>query len=505
MKAKSIFLLAIVFFTPFFIACDDDDNGRQATEIKNSTVNEWIYEDMNLYYYWRDKMPAKKFVDFTVNPYDFFDNLLYPFNSTTYDGDRFSWIQSSYVDLMNALSGVSSNEIGFDYIPKLLTQEGSNVIFIVTYIKKGTKAESSGLKRGDVINKVDGIALNTKNWSELLYKNKSSYKLEGLNFSGSITIEPTAKYNENPIYLEKVFTEGSKKIGYVVYNQFIMDNGDDSYIYDKQLADIFTKYNAENVTYLVLDLRYNLGGYTSCATNLASALIPNRDTQKKFNYKEFNNVLNDYVKKEFSDQEYDLFINEYFEDNIKKTDDKGKVTNMGSIPNYGNKITKLYVLVGENTASSSELVINGLRPFMKDKIFLIGETTSGKNVGSFTLTDENNKNNKWGMQPIVFKSFNEDKQSDYAAGFTPGDQIQGTKIYEFSNILADGLKPLGDKDEPLLAYAISDATGKSKSTFTKRLQTPPSLGKLLRPESDYRMVQKNFLIKKLMIKRALAY
>ncbi|MDR0823676.1 MAG: hypothetical protein LBN74_01175, partial [Prevotella sp.] len=386
-------------------------------------------------------------------------------------------------------------------MPYLLENNKSDVVFIVTYVKKGTKAESSNLKRGDVINKVNGVSLNTSNYSGALYANKSDYKLEGLNFSGVITVEPTAKYNENPIYIEKVITEGTTKIGYIVYNQFVMDNDDGTYVYDKQLADIFTKYNNENISYLVLDLRYNGGGYTSCATNIASALVPNRDTKKIFYYSQFNSVVDAYAKKEFSAKEYDTFINNYFKDNIEKTDSKGNVTILGAIPNYGNKLNKLYILAGKYTASASELVINGLLPFMKDKIVLIGETTYGKNVGSFTITDEDNKNNKWGMQPIVFKSFNQLNQSDYANGFTPGIQVQGTVVNEFSGILTNGLKALGDKDETLLAYAIADATGKPKSASLKS-SSITIFGKSLKSEKNYRMIEKNSTLQRLIEKRA---
>jgi len=468
MKVKFTFFVPLIILAFLFASCEDkDDNGTTGEQKKNKHVNDWVYSQMNIYYYWRDKMPASRGLDYTISPYDFFENLLCPYNSGTKEGDRFSWIQESYVDLLNSLSGVSSREIGFEYIPYLMRSGSEDVMFVVAYIKKGTKAEKSGLKRGDIITKVDGIPLNMNNWSGALYQNKSAYVLEGVNFSGKITVEPTGSYAENPIYLDSIYTIKDKKIGYIVYNQFTMDNGDNSYIYDKQLASIFSKFESENVSDLVLDMRYNGGGYVTCAVNLASALVPQRDTKEIFCYKDFNPIFTTAARREFTTQEYDQFVNNYFKDNIEYLKNNGSTVNMGSIPRYGDKINKLYILVGKNTASASELVINGLIPFMKNKIVLIGETTYGKNVGSFTLYEENDRDNKWGMQPIVSRSYNKLGDSEYAGGFTPGIGLKGEVIEDFAGI-DQGLKPLGDKDESLLGFALAEITGGTKSKILKR-------------------------------------
>lgn len=470
MKAKFAFLLPIVFLTLLFSSCEDKNELTQEQK-DNEHVNNWIYENMDVFYYWRDKMPTSNSVDSKISPDKFFERLLFPYNKTTKEGDRFSWIQPSYVDLINSLSGVSSKEIGFEFIPTYLQEGKDDIGLIVAYLKKGTKAETSGLKRGDIITKVDGIQINKNNWFSVLYQNKSSYQLEGINFSGKITVEPTGNYAENPIYIDNIYTEGSKKIGYIVYNQFTPDNGDKSYSYDKQLANIFAKYETENVSDVILDLRYNGGGYVSCATNIASALVPNRNTKEIFFYKDYNSVFDALAKKELGN-DYDRFINDYFRDNILNQKDDGSEVAVAPIPNYGNKINKLYILVSENTASASELIINGLIPFMKDKMYLIGEKTYGKNVGSITLYDEKDSRNKWGMQPIVSRSYNKLNQSDYAIGFTPGIEVAGKEISEFTGILEHGIKPLGDKEETLLAIAIADITGKLKSSVLKRLAAP---------------------------------
>ncbi|MDD4010234.1 MAG: S41 family peptidase, partial [Fermentimonas sp.] len=115
---------------------------------------------------------------------------------------------------------------------------------------------------------------------------------------------------------------------------------------------------------------------------------------------------------------------------------------------------RLYVLTSGWTASASEFIINGLKPYMD--VILIGETTYGKNVGSITLYEENDPKNKWGMQPIVVKFANSLGFSDFTAGFAPNyevDEFENLYLYEF-----------GDSNDPLLGTALSNITGKTSFT-----------------------------------------
>jgi hypothetical protein len=87
-------------------------------------------------------------------------------------------------------------------------------------------------------------------------------------------------------------------------------------------------------------------------------------------------------------------------------------------------------------------------------VFLIGDVTVGKNVGSISLYEEDDPEITWGMQPIVVKIFNSQNQSDYSNGFTPN-------ITDNDNSLT--LYPLGDVREALLSQAIGHITGTGSS------------------------------------------
>jgi len=156
----------------------------------------------------------------------------------------------------------------------------------------------------------------------------------------------------------------------------------------------------------------------------------------------------------------------------------GEFTNNITMSRLGN-LNRVYVLTSRNTASASEMVINGLRPSMN--VIIVGTKTIGKNEGSFPVVDapargdfqifediENrNPNHTVGLQPIVFQIFNSLGQSDYAEGFDPNiavDELDFT-----ANIL-----PFGDTNEVLLRTALDDI-----SVATKTVKLPSTKVEML--------------------------
>lgn len=133
-------------------------------------------------------------------------------------------------------------------------------------------------------------------------------------------------------------------------------------------------------------------------------------------------------------------------DNLKnvQTPFKTKIENLGKVL----KNNRVYLLTSTRTASASELIINGLRPYMD--VFLIGDKTTGKNVGSVPFEDEENPENPYGILPIISRSFNSLDQSDYTTGFVPNIEVKES---------VERLKPFGDVQELLLRKAIEQITG----------------------------------------------
>lgn len=397
----------------------------------NLETNNWILENMQMYYFWNKLIPAS--LDKSKAPEDFFKSLLYTYNAARPDGDRFSFMAEDGAKLTASLSGEQKTS-GAEYTFYLASQGSNDVIAQVIYVLPGSPAELAGLKRGHIIFQVNGQTLNRDNYYSLLFGQPSqslalgSWKDKKLVKGNELIQVTTAVLQENPVFLDSVYTVGPKKIGYLVYNQFIPGPGEAKIAtYDQQIDQIFSAFKAKGINELVLDLRYNPGGYVSSATNLASLIGKGIDENKVFYKQEWNSLLAPELEKEYGK---DFGVEKF----TTKTQ------------NIGSQISRVYVLTSGRTASASELIINGLKPYMD--VVVVGSTTVGKNVGSITLTDDTKKL-KLALQPIVFKSYNSLGQSDYTAGFAPNVEVEETI----------DLKALGDMEEIMLNTAVNDITG----------------------------------------------
>lgn len=421
-------------------------------------VNGWIYENMEVYYLWNDKL--SKTPNYSLYPKDFFNSILYKYDKNTNpDGDKFSWIQESSVDLLNSLGGVSSHEIGFEYIFLRTNEEGTQYYAMVLYPRLGSDAHSKGITRGKFITKINGQNITPQNYKDLFggtgsktlstagWKLNTATQKYELSNSGDVTIQMHSSFAENPIYMDSVYTIADKKIGYLVYNFFATDKGDDSHAYDIELMNKLANLKAKGINEMVLDLRYNGGGAVSTAKALASALVKNRSTNNILITSQYNPIIHNEFKKEYGED----YNKEYFIDKIA-------INSQSSIDIPALNLPRLYVLVTGWSASASELVINGLKPYMN--VILVGETTFGKNVGSISIYEENDAKNKWGMQPIIVRYANSLGQSDYTAGFTPNyvvDEFEDLRLVSF-----------GDTSDPMLGKALSLITGQTLSTRSSK-------------------------------------
>jgi C-terminal processing protease CtpA/Prc len=458
---KSIWL-ALFTITLFASACQkelDETDPTPTPVTGNKTANDWIMENMQIYYFWNDQLPASP--DKSQSAKDFFKSLLYKFDAAARpDGDRFSFMSEDAGELEAALSGQEKTS-GAEYTFYLVSEGSNDVIAQVIYVLPGSPADQAGIKRGDIVYQVNGRTLNRSNFYSLLFGQNAQIlgigtwqnnQLVKGNLTKSLNVDIV---QENPVYLDSIYTVGAKKIGYVVYNQFIPSpSGTQTGLYDKQLDQIFGNFQSEGINELILDLRYNPGGYVSSATNLASLIGKNIGANKVFYTQEWNSVLMPELEKEYGVD----FATEEF---VTKSQ------------NIGNQLSRVYILTTGQTASASELIINGLRPYMD--VITVGSTSVGKNVGSITITDDTEQF-KLALQPIVFKSYNSLGQSDYTAGFTANVEANETI----------DLKPLGDIEETMLNTALSHITGARTARLSASEPTLPVAGSSLQRKAGGR-------------------
>lgn len=433
---KSLLLFLTVL--PFGCSEMNDNNVPSSVEIKD-----FVWKGMNLYYLWQADVPdladdrfanqseLNTFLTPFSNPTDLFNALRVP--ATT---DRFSVIYSDYTVLEGVLSGNTLNN-GMDYGLKYTDASQTSVFGWVRYIIPNSDAATKDIHRGDIFYAIDGVPLTNDNYRTLLANTTYTVNLADYSINaGVVTLTPNGRsvsltktnLSENPILINSVIHQGTHNIGYLMYNGFYPS-------YDSQLNSVFGSFISQNVTDLVLDLRYNSGGSVATATKLASMITG-----------QFSGQL-------FAKEQWNAKAQAYYLDN-----------NPGSLQNKfvsglnGLHLNKVYILTTKATASASELVVNCLKPYIN--VVQIGDLTTGKNVGSITLYDSPsfsktnvNPNHKYAMQPIVLKIVDKNGFGDYTTGIVPTTSLP-------ENLTNLGI--LGDVNEPLLSEAINQITAGGK-------------------------------------------
>ena len=390
------------------------------TKITNADINTWIHENMSAYYLWPDKMPALAKTNTSSNPMDYFYSILYDYKIT----DRFSWIDSSSANLINQLNGINT-VLGIRVSAFYTDDTKANVALVIAYVLKGSPAEKSGLKRGDIILSVDDKTVTSSNYGSVLQNQTlklglGAYDNKVFSSTGKTVTVTKVELQTNPILQDTVINWAGKKVGYFAYLQFLSS-------FDDSLRAVFGRFKDKGVNELVIDLRYNGGGYVSSSDLLTNLMV--KDLASRV-----DKVMN---KRQYNDA--------YTKEVIKQYGASALVTNFKMESNNIGSLNRVFFLTSTGTASASELIINNLKPFMN--VILIGEHTYGKNVGSFTITD-NAKRWNYGLQPITFKILNALDQSDYGSvnGFLP------------DYALADDVLPyklLGDPNETYLNKALN--------------------------------------------------
>lgn len=453
-------LLFLFFGLGFLvISCDKNDDNPLNPTSGDVTVQNFMWNAMNDWYFWQAEVPDladdrfannevyTEFLQATPDPLDFY-------NSIQFIEDRFSFSNEDYNTLVNSLNGISKNN-GLEF-GLVQFSDGNNIFGYVRYIIPNSDAATKDIQRGDIFTRVDGQQLNLDNYRELLFGDNDSYTLGLATIENStitdieeeVSLTKLEGLTENPVLVATTLDVNGQKIGYLMYNGFTRG-------FDEQLNAAFGQFVANGVTDLVLDMRYNPGGSVNSSRLLASMIYGTR-TQDL------------YIKQRWNAKVQEQLSSSQLEDYFASTTGAGTPINTLNL-------NRVFVIATNSSASASELVMNGLAPYLD--IIHIGETTRGKNEFSITLIDDSendyvynssrenqiNPNNSWAIQPLVGRNENADGFFDYTNGLAPDIELGE----DFGN-----LGQLGNLSEPLLARAIQEITGvTSKSIFREVIRT----------------------------------
>ena len=331
----------------------------------------------------------------------------------------------------------------------------------IAFTEENTPFSAAGVVRGAKILSIDGEdAINGNNVDVL---NNGLFPEEGKETvfvfedtpgaePRTVTVTATAIVS-NPVYQSQVIEQGDDKVGYMVFNTF------GTVTAEKQLFDAFTDLAAAEVDDLVIDLRYNGGGFVAIAAQLGYMIAGDKSQGLTFEVPRFND------KHPTVDPVTGRVIRPtpFIDETIDLAAAFGQPTLIAEgqdLPTLN--LDRVFVLSTEGTCSASELLVNSLRGIDVD-VILVGNTTCGKPFGFYT-TD----NCGVSYSTVQFQTVNAKGFGDYADGFTPGAQgsnVPGVLV-EGCVIEDDFSNQLGDNAEAMLSGALTYRSSDSCPTTT---------------------------------------
>ncbi len=414
--------------------------------------NHWLRSWSDETYLWYSEIPDQNPANFT-SVLGYFDELRT--SATTASGApkdkfHFTYDTDEYNDLVN--SGASA---GYGARFRLIATSPPRQA-VIAYVESGSPAAAAGLARGTEIIEVDGTALVDGDPAALnagLFPNGAGEQHTfvvrdvGMTDTRSVTIN-SAIVTSAPVHTinSRTLSNGDT-VGYMLFNTFGTSIAEDA------LFDGITRFSNENIDHLVLDLRYNGGGFLDISAELAYMIAgPSATNGRVYETLVFNGRTGN--------------TNPVTGQPITPTPFHS--TGQGFSVNEGTPLPTLnldtvYVLSTSSTCSASESLINSLEG-INVNVVLIGTTTCGKPYG-FYGTD----NCGTTYFTIQFRGENDKGFGDYSDGFSPSEGQATTGEPIDGCILTDDLNnPLGNSSEGLFAAAINHIeTGSCPAAATK--------------------------------------
>ncbi|MDR9417673.1 S41 family peptidase [Gracilimonas sp.] len=425
-KRSAILLIVIMSGIALSLtSCKKDNPTNDNEEGIYADINSWIQANMGFYYFWNEFVPDE--VNESQVPETYFGNMLEP-------SDNFSYIRDDAEALLDELSG-SSVTAGFSPAFRRFL-DTDEVFIIIEFVYPNSPAAEAGMNRGDMITKINGFTLTLDNYIDLFYEEgEVSYTLrsydpeEGLS-DEEINIELTKQeVSTDPVLYTDIIERDGSKIGYLFYTRFLAGENDQ---FIQRVDEVLNEFQNEGVTELIIDLRYNPGGTINAAENLANSIAPPSVTSNE---------------EVFVRYEYNEELEEFYIEN-DGMDSENLVARFSDDPLNLN-LDRAFFLTTSSSASASELLINGLEPYMD--VVSIGENTFGKFYGSFVLTGLNaTPSHEYAIVPVTLKYANANGVTDFRNGLSPDyEAVEDLLAY----------RPIGDTSDPLLAKALEIITG----------------------------------------------
>ncbi|WP_444919942.1 S41 family peptidase [Microbulbifer sp. CnH-101-G] len=402
--------------------------------------NNWLRSMSNEIYLWYDEITDK-------NPASFDDSLAYFDELKTFvktpsgqDKDRFHYTVPTNKWLSQTESGVY---VGYGLQWALLSSKPPRKA-VVAYLDEEDGGNLPGvITRGAEVISVDGVDLangedvDTLNYGMWPENEGESHTFEIRPFGSStiekVTLVASAVKSDPVQYVKTEVTDSGRNVGYMLFNDHIATA-------EAELINAVTQLKSAAVEDLVLDLRYNGGGYLDIAAELAYMIAGAATFGQPFERAEFND----------KHPETNPITGEPIDPTPFHTSALGLIDESlkgDSLPTLN--LPRVFVLTSENTCSASEAIINGLRG-IDIEVIQIGETTCGKPYGFYPLDNCGTT-----YFTIQFSGVNAKGFGDYSDGFVPNGTYGTEADLPGCNIGDDFNHLLGDVNEARFAAALN--------------------------------------------------
>ena len=419
----------------------DPDTGLPFPDTQGTVTDEnnWLRSWSNELYLWYDEIVDRDPANFTTPNY--FDLLRT--DETTASGqpkDRFHFSMSTEEWQQLSQSGASAG-YGADWV---LLQAAPPRKIIVAQVESGTSADDAGLLRGAEIIEIDGVdVINSDDAASLATLNAGLAPSAVGEMHDFTVLDPgsasprtvtltSAIITSDPVPTTDWLDTPTGRVGYLLFNSHVGTA-------EQALIDSVTSLQSAGIDDLVLDLRYNGGGFLFIASQLAYMIAGQTATAgRTFEETRFNDKhpTTNPITGELLDPI------PFIDQSIGFSAQSGE-----ALPTLS--LERIYVLTGADTCSASESIVNALRGIDID-VFLIGNTTCGKPYGFFPA--DNCGTTYFSIQ---FQGVNDAGFGDYADGFSPGNTLGPASTRVPGCSVADDFDhPLGDPAEGRLAAAL---------------------------------------------------
>jgi carboxyl-terminal processing protease len=391
MKNINKIILLLLLATMTVTSCKKDDSGDPTIK----AVNQGIYDLMKEVYLWNDHLPASIDPSAYATPNDLMDALRY----SVYDRWSTVLTKTEYNQYF-----VQGEMIGHGF---MLGLDASSKVRIA-FVYRNTQAYKLGVRRAWIITKINGTDVTPSNAFDLLGP-ATAGRVNTITFikndgtTADLTLTKSV-VDITPVVHYEVINQGNSRIGYMVFQDFI----DTAKV---ELDEAFNSFTSAGINEMIVDMRYNGGGSVDVAEYLAGWLIgKNHGNQPFVNFRHNANLAS-----------MDTTLN---------------------IPGNANglALNRIFFIGTRNTASASELVINGVKPYVTSDI-IAGDTTHGKPVGMYAFPFINYD---YVVLPVSFKYTNANNEGDFYDGIAPNLLAGDDLTRDFGDPQEESLKAILD-------------------------------------------------------------